>query len=232
VSRVPAPPEGLRTTSDPEEGSTRIVLIRHGQGICNVDGRIGGPVGCTGLTSLGRAQAAALGERLARSGELGAATVLYASTLPRAIETMVIVAKALDRSPAEIVEERALSELEPGEADGLIWEDYAQRYGAADWDRDPSVPLSPGAESWNRFVDRSGAALEDLAAAHEGALVVVGTHAGFIEATVLRHLVGSPEGADHPRLRLRTEHASMTEWERSSTGWRLLRYNDAFTAPR
>jgi probable phosphoglycerate mutase len=228
VSRVPAPPEGLRTTSDPEVGATRIVLIRHGQGHCNVDGRIGGPVGCTGLSPLGRAQVAALGERLARSGELADADALYASTLPRAVETMEIVAKALDRSPVEIVEERALSELEPGEADGLIWEDYVERYGDLDWDRDPSVPLSPGGESWNRFVDRSGAALEALAAAHRGGLVAVGTHAGFIEATVLRHLVGSPEGADHPRLRLRTEHASMTEWERSSTGWRLLRYNDAF----
>ena len=228
MSSVPAPPEGLRTTSDPVEGATRLVLIRHGEGACNVSGTIGGPIGCTGLTDLGRAQAAALGARVAASGELEGATALYASILPRAIETMAIIAKAIDRSPAEIIEERSLSELHPGEADGLVWEEYVARFGAPDWDVDPSTPLSPGGESWAGFVDRSGDALENLAAVNPGGFLVVATHAGFIEATILRHLVGSPKGAAHPRLRLRTQHASMTEWERSAEGWRLLRYNDAF----
>jgi len=29
------------------------------------------------------------------------------------------------------------------------------------------------------------------------------------------------------RLKLRTAHASLTEWEHDGQGWRLLRYNDA-----
>ena len=81
------------------------------------------------------------------------------------------------------------------------------------------------------FVDRAAASLERLAAEHRGELIVLATHAGFIEASVLRFLVGSPAGSPHPRLRLRTAHASLTEWERSDQGWRLLRYNDAYAAP-
>jgi probable phosphoglycerate mutase len=204
-----------------------LVLIRHGQGECNVSGRIGGPLGCTGLTELGRAQVEALAGRLARTGELAGVSALYSSTLKRAIETTAIVAAALGRPAEAIVADRDLCELHPGEADGLVWEDYLERYDAPDWDRDPSDSLSPGGESWCGFVDRSARALERLALENEGGLVVIGTHAGLIEATVLRFLVGSPEGSAHPRLRLRTAHASITEWERSAQGWHLRRYNDA-----
>jgi broad specificity phosphatase PhoE len=109
----------------------------------------------------------------------------------------------------------------------LIWEDYARRFDVPDWDVDPTMPLSPGGEDWVSFVDRAGAALDRLAAEHQGKKVVVATHAGFIESTIIRLLVGSPRGSRHPRLRLQTKHASLTEWEHSSIGWRLQRYNDA-----
>ena len=221
-----APPEGLRTTSDPVEGATRIVLVRHGQAEVNVKGVIGGAVGCTGLTDVGRAQVGAMAGRLGASHELEA-DVMYASTLPRAIETARLLAPSVGKTADEVLEDCALCELHPGAADGLVWETYVERYGAPDWDVDPSEPLSPGGESWSQFVDRCGAALEELAQRHEGQVVIVGTHAGFIEATIIRHLVGSPQGSNHPRLRLRTNHASLTEWERSESGWRLLRYNDA-----
>ena len=193
MSSASKPPEGLRTTSDPKEGATRIVLVRHGQGEVNVTGVIGGAVGCTGLTNLGRQQVGAMASRLSASGELSA-DVVYASTLPRAIETAQIIAPSVGRTVEEIQFDCALCELHPGAADGLVWEKYVAS-----------------------LVDR-----------HEGKVVVVGTHAGFIEATILRYLVGSPEGSAHPRLRLRTAHASLTEWEHSDEGWRLLRYNDAF----
>lgn len=224
-----APPEGLRTTSDPTPGATRIVLVRHGQGEVNVSGVIGGIKGCTGLSELGRSQVAAMARRLAASGELADADVLYASVLPRAIQTAQILAPSLGMRPEDVIEDCELCELHPGAADGLVWEDFVATFDAPDWDEDASVPLSPGGESWVAFVDRSADALETLAARHPGKLIVVGTHAGFIESTLIRHLVGSPKGAQHPRMRLRTGHASLTEWEHSDAGWRLLRYNDAHT---
>jgi len=228
VSQVPAPPEGLRTTADPVPGATRLVLIRHGQGEVNVSGMIGGVRGCSGLTDVGRAQVGALTERLTGSGELAQATALFASVLPRAIETAEIIAPALGMAPSDVVQDCGLCELHPGEADTLIWEEYADRYVVPDWDVDPSLPLSPGGESWNEFVDRAADALEAVAERHPGGLVVIATHAGFIESTILSHLVGSPRGSTHKRLRLRTHHASLTEWEFSEAGWRLLRYNDAY----
>ena len=224
-----APPEGLRTTSDPIEGATRIVLIRHGQGEVNVSGVIGGIKGCTGLSVLGRSQVSAMAERLSTSGELANVDALYASALPRALETAQLLAPALGQDPTSVISECMLCELHPGEADGMVWEDFVAAYDAPDWDLDASQPLSPGGESWIEFVDRCADALDELAARHKGQLVAVGTHAGFIEATVIRHLVGSPKGSQHPRLRLRTGHASLTEWEYSDAGWRLLRYNDAHT---
>ena len=61
--------------------------MRHGEAVCNVTGVCGGPLGCTGLTERGRAQVAVLRDRLAGTGELAGADVLYSSVLPRAVET-------------------------------------------------------------------------------------------------------------------------------------------------
>jgi hypothetical protein len=67
-------PSGIRRVFAPTDGSTRIVLIRHGEAVCNVNGIVGGERGCTGLTDLGRRQVVALAERLSRTGELEGAT--------------------------------------------------------------------------------------------------------------------------------------------------------------
>lgn len=221
------PPEGLRTLSSPSPDAARIVLVRHGQGVVNVSGVIGGLTGCVGLTDLGRVQVAALAEHLRTTGDLDDATSVYASVLPRAIETAGIVASAIGLTPAEVIEDCGLCELHPGEADGLVWERYVETFDVPDWDVDPSQLLAPGGESWNGFVDRVGDALESLADRHRGQRVVVGTHAGVIESSMLRFMRGEPAGSDHSRLRLRTKHASITEWERTDKGWLLLRYNDA-----
>ena len=38
------PPAGVRTTSPGAPDATRIVLVRHGEAICNVEGVVGGVV--------------------------------------------------------------------------------------------------------------------------------------------------------------------------------------------
>jgi broad specificity phosphatase PhoE len=138
---------------------------------------------------------------------------------------MAIVAKALSVPLGEVTITQALNELNPGEADALSWDAYRKRFSAPDWDLDPSVPLSPGGESWSGFVDRAAEALEDLVASHPGGLVLAATHAGVIEASLLRFLVGSPFGAAHPRLRLRTAYGSLSEWEHGDGRWQLRSYN-------
>src|SRR5687768_8490245 len=74
---------------------TRLVLVRHGEAQSFVDGVIGGATGCSGLSDLGRRQATALHDRLARTNELADAMAIYTSTLPRAIETADLIAPAV-----------------------------------------------------------------------------------------------------------------------------------------
>lgn len=229
-------PFGLAITGPTPARSTRVVLVRHGEAVCNVAGVVGGRRGCTGLTAAGADQVRRLAGRLGRTGELAGVDALYASPLRRAVESAELLAPALDRwrdgPPLEVVTDCELCELHPGLADGLTWDELAAKYAEPDWDADPATPLAPGAESWSTFVDRAAAAVAGLAGAHPGGLVVVASHAGVIESTLLRFL---PVAV--PRLRLRTLHASLTVWERAegiSDGgglpaggrWLLQRYND------
>ena len=84
--------------------------------------------------------------------------------LPRAIETAARLAPGLPEglTPTPDCE---LCELHPGEADGLTWFEFLERFGAPDWDDDPLIPLAPGAESWTGFYERCAAAFEPFAIA-------------------------------------------------------------------
>jgi len=224
-----APPAGIRTMGALAPSATRIVLVRHGEAVCNVTGVCGGPVGCTGLTDRGRAQVAILADRLSETGELAGADALYASILPRAVETAVLLAPALqgpdDHAPMVPVQECGFCELHPGEADGLDWADFSVRFGNPDWDSDPGVVIAPGGESWTGFVNRVSDTLDAVAARHPGELVVVACHAGVIESSLLAKL-GVVDGLDGARMKLRTQHASLTEWEVDAGEWKLIGYND------
>lgn len=223
-----AVPEQLRTVLPPAAGTTRLVLVRHGEAACNVAGVVGGVRGCGGLTATGAQQAGALARRLEASGELAGAVAVYASVLPRAVETARALLPAVGGGDRGLVTDCGLCELHPGEADGLDWAEFTRRYGEPRWDDDPALPIAPGGESWSGFVDRAADALEQVAARHAGAQVVVVCHGGVIEAAMLRFL---PVAAVRGRLRLHTRHTSMTEWELGPYGWRLLRYNDAAHLP-
>lgn len=213
------PPEGVRTVPRPLEHATRIVLIRHGQAETNVGGVIQAAT-CSGLNALGHAQAVALAERLERSGELREASVLYASGLLRAQQTAAAIAPALGLEVAGHLP--ALNELEPGEAEGMAWDDYAERFGDLDLAAQPDVPFAPGGESWNAFRVRVAVEVDRLIAAHRGGTVVAVTHAGVIEAAMV-HL----SGLSTSRKRLRPEHTSITSWVEVGPHLALERFGDA-----
>jgi probable phosphoglycerate mutase len=156
-------------------------------------------------------------------GELAGADALYTSVLARSIETASIIAPGLAPHPAPVAD-CDLCELHPGEADGLSWEEFRVRYGEPDWDADPDSAVAPGGESWTGFVRRASDAVARATQAHPGGLVVVVCHAGVIESTLLSFL---PVAVHRGRLRLPTQHTSLTEWELGPLGWRLMRYNDA-----
>ncbi len=218
-------PERFRTLGGEPSGA-RLLLVRHGEAVCNVSGVVGGARGCTGLSDRGRTQAQALGERLRVSGELGDVAATYVSPLPRARETAHLVGTAVPGLPvAQVAPD--LEELRPGVADGLTWAQLVARFGGPDWDEDPGMPLAPGGESWLEFSQRCRETLEELARTHRGERVVLFTHAGVIEHA-LRLVFPAPAGT---RLGLRTVHCSMTEVEVDGGRRRLLRYNDVAPVP-
>lgn len=195
---------------------TRIVLVRHGHSRATADQVVGGPRGCKGLTDLGRQQCDALRDRWLATGELGPVSALYASTLPRAIETAELLRPALGLAPAHaLVMDCDLCEIHPSDAvDGLAWD---------------QVPDQPDArhhwEPLDDFGRRVEAAISRLAKAHRDETIVVATHGGVIFQSMAM-LIGRT-GA----VRFDPDNTGVTEWEtklddqREGT-WRLLRYND------
>jgi probable phosphoglycerate mutase len=224
-------PSGIRRVFTPSEGATRIVLVRHGEATCNIEGVVGGVRGCTGLTDLGRRQVAALTARLTATGEFAGATALYASVLPRAVETAEILRPVVGDGTLRIVQDRDLSELHPGEADGLGWQEVVDRFGVPEWDTDPDMLIAPGGESWSGFVVRASSAVRELAERHPGELVVAAVHAGVIEASMIANLAIPPFTSRRGWTRI--VHASLTEWEwvAAQSRWILIRFNDACGVP-
>lgn len=216
------PPQGFRTSGDEPRG-TRLLLVRHGEAGCNVAGVVGGPQGCTGLTELGREQAMELARRVERTREFDDAVAAYSSILARAKETATIVTRELS---LEVHEDCDLCELHPGLADAMTWEEMIESFGGPDWDVDPTTPFAPEGESWTGFYERCVSAFARLSERHPEGLVLLFVHGGVIEQA-LKLAMGAPA---HARLRLRTEHCSLTEIEIDRGEVRLLRYNDR--APR
>lgn len=214
----PAPPR----PGGPGPERARLVLVRHGEPRCAVDGLIGGPRGDTGLTERGREQVRRVAARLAASKELGEVAALYASTLPRAKETAEVLAPALGGLVPILRAD--LREHDPGELDGRPWAEVLAEGRWPDVDADPEAPLAPNGESLVAFHERARTALRALAAAHPRATVVVACHGGVVAAAV-----GLALGLDvRRRLLLPTRYASMTELKATPASFELARYNDRF----
>lgn len=218
------------TTDSNRPKPTRLVLIRHGEAQSHVDQIIGGHQGCTGLSDLGRRQATALRDRLERTGELAGADHLYASILPRAIETAEIIAPALGIDPVKVQQDCDLCEAHPGDADGIPWEQWRELYRPDMESHNEFEPWAPGAESWAEFSARVGRALHRLARNHRGETVVVACHGGVIESSLLT-LARLPLARD---WRVQIDNTSVTEWQlrtyddfHRGERWTLARFNDA-----
>jgi broad specificity phosphatase PhoE len=153
---------------------TTLLLARHGETDWNQARRWQGHADRP-LTALGRAQAAALAERLADI-ELDA---VYASDLRRARETAAAVAAEQGLS---VIERRDLREVDVGSWEGLTREEAEARFpdgyrrwlaGGTGWD---------DGETYEQMSARVLAAMGQIAAAHEGGRVLVVSHGGPIRA--------------------------------------------------
>lgn len=200
----------------------RLILVRHADAYAGLRGIIAGPTGCRGLTDLGRRQAEALRDSIDATGHPHV-DVLLTSMLPRAIETAGIIAPALGF--AEVPQDCDLCEVHTGEADGLDWMDYAERFGSVDMHAEPERLFAPGGESWNSFHDRVDTAMQRLAREYPGATVMTVSHSGLISASLRVRFGGPLVGG----LRLVPTNTGMTEWDFDETSevWTLRTYDDA-----
>lgn len=199
---------------------TRLVLVRHGESNATVEKRIAGMRTCTGLSAHGVRQAELLRDRLARSGELNV-DVLVSSTMPRAMQTADIIAPALGGLTPVI--EADVREQDPGDCDGITFDEYVERFGMPDWHGAPDLVVFPGGETITQFHARVADCVRRVLATHAGATVLVACHGGVIDA-VLRHLLGLPIVGG---FELNTVNTSITELLDAGARWRLMRYNDA-----
>ena len=114
-----------------------MVLIRHGEAICNVRRRGRWPRGMHRAVADGEAPGrgpagSAGGDRRARRRR----RAVHAACWLRALETGGIAAAGIGDGTAP-VQDCDLCELHPGEADGLTWDEFRVRYGEPDFDVDP-----------------------------------------------------------------------------------------------
>jgi len=202
---------------------TSLVLIRHGESDAQEQGYVSGHDACRGLSDLGRSQATALRDRLASTGELGEIDVVYTSILERAIETAAILGPVLGGH--EPRRECDWCEIHPGEAEGLTWPEYHEKFPWASDAGNPFLRRAPGSETWAEFYVRAGGRLRRIADEHSNQRVVVVCHGGIIGASFIA--LGDQPIRNGNAFTHETTNASLTEWRHTGSEWRLVRYNDA-----
>jgi probable phosphoglycerate mutase len=207
---------------------TRLVLIRHGESVAQVEGFLSGHDTCRGLSDLGRAQAEALRDRLLTTHELDPVDAVFTSILPRAIETAQIIAPALGEAMPQ--RECDWCEIHAGEAEGLTWDELRERYPSFGDPHDLFKRRTPNGESWAEFAVRAGARLRRIAEEHEGERVVVVCHGGIIGASFVA--LGEVSIHNVRNLAYELVNTSLTEWRWTGSSWHLIRFNDAAHIPR
>lgn len=196
---------------------TELILIRHGETEWNRERRMQGQID-TPLSDLGRAQAEAVGQRLARHPFHR----IYSSDLTRAWDTAAAISRA---SGHDVVPEPRLRECTFGMFEGLTYPEMAQRYPAEHARfllREDDYAVPGGGESPRQFYERSLGCLEAIAAAHPGECIVVVTH-GLVLDTLHRAARNMPLNAKREAPLL---NASLNTFRREPQAWIELVWGD------
>jgi 2,3-bisphosphoglycerate-dependent phosphoglycerate mutase len=129
----------------------KLVIVRHGQSLWNLENRFTGWVDVP-LTDKGRDEARAAAERLKNIRF----DVAYTSVLSRAEETLEIILASLGQH-SPIIRDQALNERHYGDLQGLNKKKTAERYGAEQvklWRRSYDVP-PPNGEALKNTAERT-----------------------------------------------------------------------------
>ncbi|WP_058042254.1 histidine phosphatase family protein [Streptomyces roseifaciens] len=204
--------------------TTELVFIRHGEAQCNVDGVVGGPATCTGLTTRGQAQVTLAAARLAAEHRSTPFTALFTGPRLRLRQTGEILGQALG---LPVGTHPGLDGPVHGAADGKPWTEVKTAAGGAPHVH-PDQPWAEGSDTWNGYLQRAGAFLRNLIAAHEGDRLLFAAHG---ETVIAAHtlLLGLGPGTD---AGFAVSHASISRWQHhlnrlGQHRWLLKVHNDA-----
>jgi probable phosphoglycerate mutase len=165
--------------------ATRILAIRHGETLWNVDTRIQGHLNID-LNETGRWQAERVGHALAEEP----IHAIYSSDLRRAFETAQAIALAPARlaastpTPAEVTPHLQLRERHFGHLQGKTWAEIETEYPEECklWrGRDPHW-APKGGESLSALRERINHCVNELAKQHLGEQIVLVAHGGVMDA--------------------------------------------------
>lgn len=203
--------------------TTELVFIRHGEAQCNLDGLVGGPRTCTGLTNRGYAQVERVALRLAAEHHDKPFDALYSGPRIRLRQTGEIISQAF-RIPVSA--DDRLDGPAHGAADGMPWTEVKD---AADGGphAHPDRPWAAGSDTWNGYLERASRFLQEFIDQHEGERVLVAAHG---ETVIVAHtlLLGIPLGSPAGFM---VSHGSITRWQHhhnrlGQRRWMLDRHND------
>lgn len=161
----------------------RLILLRHGQTEWNKLHRYQGHTDIC-LNDLGREQAERVADYLCEHENI---ETIYCSDLSRARETAEIIARRLQ---LPVITDMCWREICFGNWEGLtyneVYEQYPREYH--DWFNNTLEMQVPGGESFAELLDRALPGMEEIAAQHQGTVLVV-SHGGLIK-TLVTHLKG------------------------------------------
>jgi probable phosphoglycerate mutase len=151
--------------------------VRHGEHVLRGQGLLAGRTPGIGLSELGRAEMAAVAERLAAEK----IQALYASPLQRTTESALILAERLALS---VRYREDVIEVDFGEWTGLRFDMVRQDPRWPAWHACRSMSAAPGGETMRQVQERTLDALAELHHTHKGVVVIV-SHGDVIRAALL-----------------------------------------------
>jgi len=194
----------------------RLLFVRHGRTSWNAQGRVQGG---GGLDALGRAQAAALGERL-RDEPLDA---IYSSPALRARQTARPLARIHD---LRVRQRNLLHDLSYGKYAGALLADVQREQPelVARWRTEPHRVRFEGGESLGELRGRIVRFVAGVGKAHASGALLIATHDSPVRVAL--SLALGIDDAEHNREDLVTQLGSITEFELVDGALRLLLHND------
>jgi uncharacterized phosphatase len=185
--------------------NTHIGLFRHGQTDWNINFLLQGvtdiPMNSTGIEQVKSA---------ARAINKDDWDIILTSPLGRARETAEIIGEELGFQ--EILQQDLLIERSFGEAEGLAYEQWKERYSNLD--------VIPGGESKSELLARSELLLETLRSSHQGKRVLAISHGALI-----RTVISLSSQNELPRDGERLGNASLNIVSHLEDSWKVTKYD-------